>query len=120
MAVPVSSSIWGGMGLLVLASSVIKMALGRDTREGLCGSLGGPELRYQDNEELVEPGWGVGAEQIPQLPQLQPSPSLGPFVCTLRSPAGKTWELPGRGWAPPAASNPRSWQPLRPSCPKAP
>ena len=84
-------------GALVPASFVVRTALSRGAQEGLRGSFRESELRHQNNKKLVEPSQGAGAEQVPQLPQLQPSPPLGPFVCAPRSPAGKSWELPGRG-----------------------
>lgn len=88
-------------GALAPASAVVvRKALNRapGTQEGPRGSLSVSELRHQNNKKPVEPGQGAGAQQVPQLPQPQPSPPLGPFVCAPRSPAGKSWESPGRGW----------------------
>lgn len=106
-------------GALVPASFVVRTALSRGTQEGLSGSLRESELRHQNNKKLVEPGQGVGAEHIPQLPQLQPSPPLGPFVCAPRSPAGKSWEFPGRGRGASRRISSEELAAPRPSHPKA-
>lgn len=52
----------------------------------------------------------MGASGSPQLPQLQPSPPLGPFVCTLRSQLARARNYRAGAGAPPDTSNPGSRQ----------
>ena len=52
----------------------------------------------------------MGASGSPQLPQLQPSLPLGPFVCTLRSQLARARNYRAGAGAPPDTSNPGSRQ----------
>lgn len=59
------------------------------------GSLSESEQRHQNSKKLVQPGLERGPSRSPGPSYLLPGV---PFVCAPQSPAGKNWELAGRGW----------------------
>lgn len=65
------------------------------------------ELRHQNNKKASGARPGGRGEWVPQLPQLQPSPPLSPFVCTPRSQLARARNYQAGAGAPLATSNPR-------------